>query len=167
MYNVAVLIEKQLEEIDAQQIVSLHDTLEDEGYANVSYHVILPVESSTAIMASALSVLGGGEILPMSAGEELEEISEEIRRQGQSELDASVELLRPLDPDVKGYLAYDDPLDELEEIVKQQDIAEVIIITSPHLVAEFFRLDWTSRARRKLKVPTLHLLEHLPFEAQR
>lgn len=167
MYNVAVLIEKQLEEIDAQQIVSLHDTLEQEGYANVSYHVILPVESSTAIMASALSVLGGGEILPMSAGEELEEISEEIRRQGQDELDASVELLRPLDPDVKGYLADDDPLDELEEIVKQQDIAEVIIITSPHLVAEFFRLDWTSRARRKLKVPTLHLLEHLPFEAQR
>jgi len=167
MYNVAVLIEKKLEEIDAQQVVSLHDTLEQEGYENVSYHVILPVESSTAIMASSLSVLGGGEILPLSAGEELEEISKEIRRQGQDELEASLALLRPLDPDVKGYLAEDDPLDELEELVRTEDIAEVIIITSPHLVAEFFRLDWTSRARRKLDVPTLHLLEHLPFEAQR
>jgi len=33
-------------------------------------------------------------------------------------------------------------------------------------VKEFFHVDWTSRARRKLKVPILHLLEHETFEEQ-
>ena len=36
----------------------------------------------------------------------------------------------------------------------------------PHVVAEFFHLDWTSRARRKIGVPCLHLLEHESIEEQ-
>ena len=34
------------------------------------------------------------------------------------------------------------------------------------MVSEFFHLDWTSRARRKLGVPVLHLLEHENFDEQ-
>ena len=44
--------------------------------------------------------------------------------------------------------------------------AEVIILTQPHVVAEFFHVDWTSKARRKLGVPVLHLLEHENFDEQ-
>ena len=44
--------------------------------------------------------------------------------------------------------------------------AEVIVLTRPHVVAEFFHMDWTSRARRKLGVPVLHLLEHENFDEQ-
>ena len=44
--------------------------------------------------------------------------------------------------------------------------AEAIILTRPHVVSEFFHLDWTSRARRKLGVPVLHLLEHETFDEQ-
>ena len=36
----------------------------------------------------------------------------------------------------------------------------------PHVVAEFFHLDWTSQARRKLGVPVLHLLEHETIAGQ-
>ena len=43
---------------------------------------------------------------------------------------------------------------------------EVIILTRPHVVAEFFHVDWTSRARRKLGVPVLHLIEHENFDEQ-
>ena len=39
-------------------------------------------------------------------------------------------------------------------------------LTRPHLVAEFFHVDWTSRARRKIGVPVLHLLEHENFDEQ-
>ena len=34
------------------------------------------------------------------------------------------------------------------------------------MVAEFFHLDWTSKARRRLGVPILHLLEHENFDEQ-
>ena len=44
--------------------------------------------------------------------------------------------------------------------------AEAIILTRKHVIAEFFHVDWTSRARRKLGVPILHLLEHENFDEQ-
>jgi hypothetical protein len=34
----------------------------------------------------------------------------------------------------------------------------VVILTRPHIVADLLHVDWTHRARRKLKVPVLHLL---------
>ena len=34
------------------------------------------------------------------------------------------------------------------------------------MVSEFFHVDWTSRARRKIGVPVLHLLEHENFDEQ-
>ncbi|UMG93491.1 hypothetical protein [Nocardioides sp. TF02-7] len=40
------------------------------------------------------------------------------------------------------------------------------MLTRPHVVAEFFHVDWTSRARRRLGVPVLHLLEHETFDEQ-
>ena len=46
------------------------------------------------------------------------------------------------------------------------DAREAIILTRPHVVAEFFHVDWTSRARRKLGVPVLHLIEHENFDEQ-
>jgi hypothetical protein len=52
------------------------------------------------------------------------------------------------------------PVDALVKKVKEVDGREAIILTRPHLVAEFFHVDWTSRARRHIGVPVLHLLEH-------
>ena len=43
---------------------------------------------------------------------------------------------------------------------------EIIVMTRPHVVAELFHLDWTSRARRHLGVPILHLLEHEPLDIE-
>ena len=57
-------------------------------------------------------------------------------------------------------------VDALVEVVRDTKCDEVIILTEPHVVREFLHVDWTSRARRKLDVPTLHLLEHLTFEEQ-
>ena len=58
------------------------------------------------------------------------------------------------------------PVDELAKKVAAVDGREAIVLTRPHVVAEFFHLDWTSQARRKLGVPVLHLLEHQSFDEQ-
>ncbi|CAN5292137.1 hypothetical protein BH09ACT10_BH09ACT10_25940 [soil metagenome] len=163
MYDVAVLIERQLEPIDADQIVALHEGLDDQ----VTYHFILPVESSAAIMASSLTALGGGQLVPLDAGEDVDAVQGALRTQGEIELEASLALFRDRKQDAIGTLTEDDPVDKLVELVAECKAAEAIILTESHLVAELLKLDWSSRAKRKLKVPTLHLLEHEPFDAQR
>ena len=163
MYDVALLIERQLTELDADQIVALHEGLDEA----VAYHILLPVESSTAVLSSSLSALGAGQFMPPTEPDVLAEVQREIRTAGQAELEASGELLRTRAKDVTEQLTEDDPITALIELVKKTSSAEVIILTEPHIVSEFLHLDWTSRARRKLDVPTLHLLEHVPFDAQR
>ena len=60
----------------------------------------------------------------------------------------------------------DDPIEALSAAVAKVDGREAIILTRSHVVAEFFHVDWTSRARRKIGVPLLHLLEHENFDEQ-
>ena len=59
-----------------------------------------------------------------------------------------------------------DPIDAVVAKVAEVDGREAIILTRPHVVAEFFHVDWTSQARRKIGVPVLHLLEHENFDEQ-
>ncbi len=162
MYDVALLIERQLNELDADQIIALHEGLDD----TIAYHLLLPVEGSNAILASSMSSLGG-QVVPVGEPDAIAEIQKEMVSAGQSELDASATLLRARNVEVTAKLTEVDPIDALVEFVKETGSNEVIILTEPHIVKEFLQLDWTSRAQRKLDVPTLHLLEHVPFDAQR
>lgn len=162
MYDVALLIERQLTELDADQIVALHEGLDEP----VTYHVLLPVESSTAVLSSSMSALGAGQFMPPTEPDVLAEVQREIRTAGLAELEASGTLLRARTKHVTEQLTEDDPIIALAELVKSTNAAEAIILTESHIVSEFLHLDWTSRARRKLDVPTLHLLEHVSFAGQ-
>lgn len=162
MYDVALLIERQLNELDADQVVALHEGLDEP----VTYHLLLPVESSTAVLSSSLSALGAGQFMPPTEPDVLAEVQREIKTAGQAELEASAALLRARTENVTETLTEDDPVIALADLVKKTSAAEAIILTEPHTMSEFFHLDWTSRARRKLEVPTLHLLEHVSFAGQ-
>ncbi|MBM9465017.1 hypothetical protein JL108_16330 [Aeromicrobium sp. YIM 150415] len=162
MYNVVLLIERQLIELDANQIVSLQEGVDDD----VTYHLLLPIESSAAVLGSSMSALGGGQFVPMTEPDTMAVVDQELHQAGEAELDESARLLRDRGQQVTARLTDLDPIDALKELVTETSADEVIILTEPHLVREFLKLDWTSRARRSLDVPTLHLLEHLPFEAQ-
>ncbi|MEJ7634331.1 hypothetical protein [Aeromicrobium sp.] len=163
MYDVALLIERQLIDLDADQIIALHEGLDD----TVRYHLLLPVESSNAILTSSMSALGAGQIVPITEPDAIEAIHSQLVQAGQSELEASAALIRDRGQQVTAALTEDDPIDALLELVKKTGSSEVIILTEPHVVREFLQLDWTSRAQRKLDVPSVHLLEHVPFDAQR
>ncbi len=162
MYDVALLIERQLNELDADQIVALHEGLDD----TVNYHLLLPVQSSAAVLTASMGSLGG-QIIPVTEPDVLDDVQHEIVKAGQSELDASAALLRARTAEVTARLTEDDPIDALIAMVKETGSDEVIILTDPHIVKEFLQIDWTSRAQRKLDVPSIHLLEHVPFDAQR
>lgn len=162
MYDVALLIERQLQPLDADQIIALHEGIDDE----VTYHLLLPVESTPAMLATSLSALGAGQVAPISDPDVVIEAHDQLAEAGARELEASAALLRERGQRTSTTLTEDDPVNALAELVASTSSAEAIILTEPHLVREFLHLDWTSRARRKLDVPTLHLLEHVPFAGQ-
>jgi hypothetical protein len=162
MFDVSVLIERQLKDLDADQLIALHEGLDD----RVRYHLLLPVESSSAALVTSMGALGG-QVVPLADPLVTDDIQESIERAGQAELDASAALLTARGQQVTVTLTEDDPIDALLELVRSTHSSEVIILTEPHVVKEFLHVDWTSRAQRRLDVPSVHLLEHVPFDAQR
>jgi hypothetical protein len=162
MYDVALLIERQLSDLDAGQVVALHEGLDD----TVVYHLLLPVDTSASILASSMTALGGGQIMTIADADMIADVQNELSTAGHAELDASAALLTSRGQQVTTSLTEDDPIAALTDLVAETSSSEAIILTEPHIVREFLHVDWTSRAKRKLDVPTLHLLEHVPFSAQ-
>ncbi|MFC5678516.1 hypothetical protein [Aeromicrobium endophyticum] len=162
MFDVSLLIERQLNALDADQVVALHEGLDD----TVRYHLLLPVENSSTLLMSSMGALGG-QVVPISEPGAIADVQESIDRAGQDELTASAALLSDRGQEVTATMTEDDPIEALLALVRSTSSSEVIILTEPHVVKEFLHIDWTSRAQRKLDVPSVHLLEHVPFDAQR
>ena len=162
MFDVSLLIERQLNALDADQVVALHEGLDD----TVRYHLLLPVENSSALLMSSMGALGG-QVVPIGEPGAIADVQDSIDRAGQDELAASAALLSERGQEVTATMTEDDPIEALLALVKSTSSSEVIILTEPHVVKEFLHIDWTSRAQRKLDVPSVHLLEHVPFDAQR
>lgn len=165
-YTVVLLIEKPLTPADAAQVRALHAELEEP----LTYHVLMPVEDAATRIEASLGSLAAGEVVTVPGlvlpDDDLERMQAELLAESRAALDRTVERLRTAGADhadsfdVHGELVSVDPVDALATTVQRVDAREAIVLTRPHLVAEFFHLDWTSRAKRKIGVPLLHLLEH-------
>jgi hypothetical protein len=165
-YDVVLLVEQALTPADAAQVRSLHEGLDEP----VTYHVLLPMEDAAARIEAAMGSLSGGELLasPAMAMSEvdLEAVRHDSEERTRSDLDRTLEALHSAGATAVGEVTTDPPIHALAEKVQAVDGREAIILTRPHVVAEFFHVDWTSQARRKIGVPVLHLLEHESIEEQ-
>jgi hypothetical protein len=165
IYTVVLLVEQALSAADAAQVRSLHESLDEE----VHYHVLLPIEDAAARVEAALGSVGdetlGSARVPLDP-EAIETVREESERQSSSELTTTLDALRAAGATADGEVVETDPIAALAATVSRVDGREAIILTRSHVVSEFFHVDWTSRARRKIGVPLLHLLEHENFDEQ-
>lgn len=168
-YDVVLLVEQTLSEEDARQVTDLHDELRDEG-ESVTYHVLMPVEDAAARVEAALGSLAAGEALASPAlvmnEVDLAKVREECLDRSRKALEVTISRLRAAGGEVDGEVVHEHPVEALCSSVGKYDGREVIVLTRPHVVAEFFHVDWTSRVRRKLGVPVLHLLEHETLDEQ-
>ncbi len=164
-YDVVLLVEEALTDADARQVRSLHEGLDEP----VTYHVLLPVEDAAAAVEAAMGGVIGHDMVPGPTigmpDIDLEAIRADTRRRAQAQLDQTLAALHSAGANATGELVAD-PIEALAAKVAAVDGREAIIMTRPHVVAEFFNVDWTSRARRKIGVPVLHLLEHEKFDEQ-
>lgn len=167
-YAVVLLVEENLTPDDAARIHSLHEGIEDP----VAYHVLMPLEDGRARVQAALGASGGlgpdlvpGRPIPLPDLDPAD-IVEEAREGSERELANAVQVLQATGATTTGELVHGDPVDALAAKVKEVNGREAIILTEEHFVAELLRVDWTSKARRHLDVPVLHLMEQENFDEQ-
>jgi len=165
-YDVVLLVEQALSPQDASQVLSLHEDLDDP----VAYHVLLPMEDAAARIEASMGTLAGGELMgsPNIGMQEVDvdAVRKDTEDRSRGELSSTLKALRDAGGTAEGKVVVDDPIAALAAEVEAVDGREAIILTRSHVVSEFFHLDWTSRARRKIGVPVLHLLEHENFDEQ-
>ena len=164
-YTVVLLVEQALSNADAAQVRSLHEGLDSE----VRYHVLLPAVDAAARIEAAMGAVSAdnltGPRIPLDP-DAVETVREESERESTHDLQATLAALRAAGATADGAVIDDDPIAALSAAVAELDGREAIILTGSHVVSEFFHVDWTSRARRKIGVPVLHLLEHENFDEQ-
>ena len=168
MYDVVLLIEQELSALDAEQVLALHEELENED-EYVMYNVLLPVEDASSRVHAALGSIARYEMIPPTetmSPDALSRLDAELVAEAQAGLRRSLELLRAGGHHAEGELTHGDPIGALVRLSNEHDAAEVIVLTGPHAVRDFLHTDWTSRARRSLGIPILHLLEHETFDEQ-
>lgn len=166
MYNVVIVAEQAMTAGDAQEVVSLHEAIEDDRH----YHVIIPGDDAQQRVESALETLGSDSTARRTSSGSSNTVDAGGLRSADAgaddPVDISVGAIRRLGVQASGEYSSDDPIDDLDRVVAQQQAAEVIVMTRPHVVAELLHLDWASKARRRIGVPILHLLEHEPLDAE-
>lgn len=155
MYDVVVLVEEELTEHDALRVVQLHRDVLDA----VRYHLVLPCDNIAASIDAGLANL-----YAMGPADQQVELAAEAQRsvdeQATASLARSIHRLTALGRPADGSITHERPIDAVRELVKRVDGQAVVILTRPHVVAEFFHTDWSAQARRHLGVPVVHLLEH-------
>lgn len=166
MYHVIVLAEQAMSAADAAEVASLHDGIEEPRH----YHVLIPCENAAVRVETALGALAASEVLaapPVLTNDmDAAESQKQIDAHAETSVTASIAAIRALGHEASGEFSPDDPIDALQRVASERHAEEIIVMTRPHVVAEFFHLDWASKARRRLGVPVLHLIEHEPLDAE-
>ncbi|MEV0975633.1 indole-3-glycerol phosphate synthase [Streptomyces sp. NPDC049915] len=154
MFTSVLMIEKALTSADVEFVTSLH------GDEPVTFHVLLQPRGDQADrLLRAIDDIALGEIDEAARENETPE-GDEARSVGRQALDVSLTALRSAGSPAEGRFVEDHPLDALRRLVDEIGADEVIVLTDPHYVEEFFHRDWASRARHKVGVPVLKLFSH-------
>ncbi|TVL92843.1 indole-3-glycerol phosphate synthase [Streptomyces sp. SAJ15] len=153
------MIEKPLTPADVEFVTTLH------GEDPVSFVVLMQPRGDQDRLLRAIDDVALG-YLDRAVREGDEPEGEEAVPPAQRALTHSLEALRAAGSEAVGQIVERHPLDLLRSVVEETGADEVIVLTAPHFVEEFFHRDWASRARHKVGVPVLKLFSHAVDEDQ-
>jgi membrane glycosyltransferase len=150
VFTTVLMIEKPLAEADVEMVTTLH------GDEQVSFFVLMQPRGDQDRLLRAVDDVALG-YLDEAARETKEPEGEEALQPAQRALAHTLAGLRAAGAQAAGEVVEQHPLDALRDTVERTRADEVIVLTAPHFVEEFFHRDWTSRARHKVGVPVLKL----------
>ncbi|MEV5596599.1 indole-3-glycerol phosphate synthase [Streptomyces sp. NPDC052496] len=147
------MIEKPLTPADVEFVTTLH------GDDQVSFVVLMQPRGNQDRLLRAIDDVALGEFEDaVREGDEPE--GAQAEPPAERALSYTLHALRAEGAEAIGQVVEDHPLDLLRSVVDETGADEVIVLTAPHFVEEFFHRDWASRARHKVGVPVLKLFSH-------
>lgn len=159
MFTSVLMIEQPLSPLDVEFVTTLH------GDDPVSFFVLMQPRGSKDRLLRAIDDIALGE-LEQAVQEREEPEGQQALEPAERALNHSLAALRAAGGEARGEVVQRHPLDTLRGVVEQVGADEVIVLTAPHFVEEFFHRDWASRARHKVGVPVLKLFSHAVDEQQ-
>ncbi|MEC4021051.1 indole-3-glycerol phosphate synthase [Streptomyces sp. H27-D2] len=153
MFTTVLMIEKPLTPADVEFVTTLH------GDEAVSFVVLMQPRGDQDRLLRAIDDVALGELEQATQEGDVPEGQDAMLPAARA-LQHSLEALRGSGAEAVGQVVEDHPLDLLGSIVEQTNADEVIVLTAPHFVEEFFHRDWASKARHKVGVPVLKLFSH-------
>ncbi|AUG80117.1 hypothetical protein CFP65_5415 [Kitasatospora sp. MMS16-BH015] len=148
MFKTVLMIEKALSDADVELVTTLH------GEEKVSFVVLMQPRGKQDELLRALDDVALGHLDKVA--HERDETENTPTLAGES-LEHSLRHLRAAGAEAIGEVVEAQPLERLREVVEESAADEVLVLTSPHFVEEFFHRDWASQARHKVGVPVLKL----------
>ncbi|MFK0260366.1 indole-3-glycerol phosphate synthase [Streptomyces angustmyceticus] len=153
MFTSVLMIEKPLTPADVEFVTTLH------GDDRISFVVLMQPRGKQDVLLRAIDDVALGEF-DDAVREGEEPGGDRAEAPAELALSHTLQALRDTGAEAVGQVVEDHPLDLLRSVVDETGADEVIVLTTPHFVEEFFHRDWASRARHKVGVPVLKLFSH-------
>lgn len=150
VFTTVLMIEKPLTPADVEMVTTLH------GDEPISFVVLMQPRGDQDRLLRAVDDVALGYLDDAARENEVPE-GQDAFPPAERALVHSLEALRAAGAEATGEVVEQHPLDALRTVVEEKGADEVIVLTAPHFVEEFFHRDWTSRARHKVGVPVLKL----------
>lgn len=163
MPTTMLIVEKTINQHDLEYVVGLHADNVEEGMAAENYVVVVPVGKENGKVLATLDDLALGNLKGAEEDAHDEPLNEAVVA-ARAVLVATVQAFEAAGKQATGELLAGAPVAGLKEIAAKYVADEIIVLTVPHLVEEFFHRDLASRLRKATDLPTLRLLAHVPLD---
>jgi hypothetical protein len=148
-----LLTEKALSDHDVQRVAHLHDP------EPVRIHVVVPAHDDRTEVEEAVDDLTKADFADVFHDQDAGRTDAQLMTAADNELASSVAALKAAGvAEVDGEVAVGHPVDRVVELARSLGADEVLVLTEPHLIADFTRRDWASRLRHALHLPVLHVV---------
>ena len=148
VFKTVLMIEKALSDADVELVTTLHSE------EKVSFIVLMQPRGKQDELLRALDDVALGHLDKVVHEHDATDPGPTLATES---LEHSLRHLREAGAEAVGEVVEDAPLDRLRSVVETNAADEVVVLTSPHFVEEFFHRDWASQARHKVGVPVLRL----------
>ena len=163
MPTTMLIVEKPITQHDLEYVVGLHADNIEQGMEPESYIVVVPVGKEQGKVLATLDDLALGNFKGAEEDSHDEPLNEAVLA-ARAVMTATVEAFQNAGRQAAGELLAGPPVEGLKEIAAKYVVDEIIVLTVPHLVEEFFHRDLASRLRKATDLPTLRLLAHVPLD---
>lgn len=163
MPTTLLIVEKTITQHDLDYIVGLHAENEEEGVEPEDYVIVVPVGKEAGKLLAVLDDIALADF--KGADEDThDEPAAQAVAEARATMDETVQAFQGAGRQAHGELLAGKPVPGLKEIAAKYGADEIIVLTVPHLVEEFFHRDLASRLRKETDLPTLRLLAHVELD---